>query len=479
MNMLKSKNIISRIFNNKNWLISTALLVLASITIYHLYPFNHDGALYISAVKRFDFDGFGGHIVYFYVNWAFYKVLNIFHIAAHQSLTISSLLIAFFTIYFTSQALRLKRISLPTPLLTLVFLSSPIFVYFLQEFDVLMLAGLWLILSILSFELGYKKQSSFIKYCSGIFYVLAFFSHTNTVFFGLFFLIKFFKKQLTLKELSVLAIVGILSTAVVSIYPVLYFGSLRTFLNWVFMSPQYYPPDIWKNIILIIVLFGPTSIWFITTFKKPLSANFELLAPICIGLGIYSLTPTNGYYIDSILSWLPIAIILSVNSIQFLYSNYKKTVYVGLLLISLVNFITFSSLFNIKQQFLHTTIQTIQDNTAETAYIYDPFLMPHLDYFLPEKIIVSDINWDKQSITLFKTLRERRTEKKQKIPFSELHFPLYAIAYPNKSVPKNIGYHIKNIKNNHNFFIWRFIKRPKSWAKSSQLYEIKRPQSEN
>jgi hypothetical protein len=450
---------------------SIILLLIASVLTYHSIQFNFDGASYTFAVSRFDFAGFGGHIVYFYLNWAIYKGLSIFNVLPHQSLSITSFFTALLFVLSIKQYFHIfnKRISLT--LITVLSLTSPLFVYFLQEFDVLMLAALFLSYSLIFFEKGLSENKKHLKLWSAFFYVLAFFTHTNTVFFGIYFAVQLFKKRITITDALILATVGLFTAILLLIYPVTAFGNISTVIEWVFMSPVYYVKDILKNIALVTVLFGPLFLGILMSkkVKHIIKNDLELILPFIVFIGVYSCTKTNGFYIDSILSWFPIVLILYLKYPLFL--NYKKLLIISSAIVITINIFIFRYIFTIKSDIVSNSIHFIEKNIKENAYLEYSVLSPYIQYHSQKHTMINLNVLDCEFKITPKMVDKFSTEIVPKA-CSDLDRPLYTVQpYKGFNETNKSFKLVDTLEKDYDLILWEIIKRPQSWVKKIELYK--------
>lgn len=452
------------------------VIFIASVFSFHSFQFDSDGARYIYAIQNFDFAGLAGHIIYFYINWALFFILKIFSLSVNFSVALFSFLCALSVIFFTD---KITGISSPYSnkniyIVAILFFSAPLFVYFLQETDVTMLAGIFLITSYYFFEKAEIENKPLFKYLSVIFYIFAFFTHTNTIFWGAYYLIKLINNKLSIKEALISSCIAVITILLICLYPFFYLGNIKLLYQWIFVSPSYTYKCIFKNLFLILILFGLINwgllIYGLYQSKRLIYEQLDILVPFSLAILVYVMTSADeGYYIASTLSWLPIFVLLIIRNIRIPFPLWLKILVIVFIII---NFCFFKVLFTLKNDMLKNAFYIIDNNVPSSSYIYSEFLTPYLLAYYKDREVIEDIDWEEEKIIKYSNFAIRSKNLNQKISFNKIkQNSIYILSFQPLACNKNLTLKMK--KNfSYDFFLWKYIKRPCSWYKNLYLYQL-------
>lgn len=463
-------------------LLPLSVLAFVTILLFHNVPFDFDASSYMIAIQNFNFAGFAGHIVYFYINWGLWVIFR--NIPGMTPIICSAIYCwGVFSCVYLSIFHILKRSHLKINEWTqlALILSSPLLVFYIQETEVMALASLFLLLSYDFFERAITQGKTHLKHLSVVLFVLAFFSHTNVVFFCLYFLLAMLKNKDKPIEYVFLSITGITTSLIVLAYPffITFEGNGLSLFHWIFVSPNYTLSLKILPIIAWACLTGPIFFLFWANWdNKFLKNNYPILVPIITIFVIYAFMVSSlDYYINQFTSYIPIIMVvyfLNQRNVWFI-RNRSITI---LIIIASLNVGGSMYIFHQKSVSFERIHHFIVKNVPPGSYIYAPHC-PNLLRLKDHKHIIVHSS---QFVGINPPTEFPDDSTHKKILVSNKHTQIYLLDINNTDslgvlgtqVSQNILNKVSTSYSNNDQMLWKFIHKPASLGNYMGLYRLRK-----
>jgi hypothetical protein len=312
---------------------------------------------------------------------------------------------------------------------------------------------------------------------SVIFYILAVFSHFNAAVLAIYYLGKFIQGKFSIPNVILSFMTALMTAMIICLYPIVHIFNwhYQGLIAWLFMKPSYMLSSLPLNLLLIAVFIGPVILYLLLKnifAEKNIRNEIPLLSTLMVFLTLYALTETNGYYLDQILTFIPVTIYLIYKlHNEIVINNIGKGI---ILFLIIINVSFFHDLYQKKEHMLSEVKAVLNISPASVTYVYSPTIAYYLPLMNPRIQPVYGIDYQDRTIQITSNNIDKTLIRS--IPIYELTQNITYLSFVKQEgiLPGFRLIEKQHVSYSSESFIWKYIKKPKSWYNDLYLYEMVR-----